>query len=357
MRGLVAAWLGACTGTGGTPSTEPTGTDTVPPEPAVTMCGNQQCDDGEDTDLCPWDCVPYIVEERGSSGAACDRVKTGFVPLTDLGPGSYLGRATGGLYPGGSNIRPDAHTAEGVVRAGRVAPIEGRICVMSVGMSNTAQKWTYFTSEVAPSLPDLNPAVTLAQGAVGSNPVDTTADPDHRVWGTIEQQLGSVGCSLDTVQVAWILHAERGPSGSFEAARDVFTEDLLATVLNLADRAPALQLVYLSSRVYGGYGTRNNNPEPYAHQGGFAVQALVAGQIEGSEPRLALSAGAPWLSWGPYLWADGEAGRQDGLTYECEDFSDSDGIHPGRGSRAKVAEQLAGFFTTDPTTTPWFLAP
>ena len=63
---------------------------------------------------------------------------------------------------------------------------------------------------------------------------------------------------------------------------------------------------------------------------------------------------APWLSWGPYLWADGATRRADGLTYDEKDFG-PDGTHPSQSGREKVAKQLLEFFKTDNTTKPWFV--
>jgi len=64
---------------------------------------------------------------------------------------------------------------------------------------------------------------------------------------------------------------------------------------------------------------------------------------------------SPWLSWGPYLWADGSHARSDGLKWTCGEFED-DGTHPGPGGETKVASLLLDFFKHDPTTRPWFLA-
>jgi PKD repeat protein len=67
---------------------------------------------------------------------------------------------------------------------------------------------------------------------------------------------------------------------------------------------------------------------------------------------------APWLSWGPYLWTDGRAGRSDGLKSNCPDDLQADFTHPSaNGGVPKVARQLLAFFKTDPTAAPWFLKP
>lgn len=66
---------------------------------------------------------------------------------------------------------------------------------------------------------------------------------------------------------------------------------------------------------------------------------------------------APWMAWGPYLWADGMTPRSDGLTYACSDFNSSDGTHPAPGgAQNKVAQLLLDFFKSDSTAKPWFTA-
>lgn len=342
--------------------------DPTDPPGASTMCGDWECQGSEDVASCPFDCVPYEIAEQGQGqGKVCERTHMGFVPITEIGSGLYLGAAQGGLYPGGSNERPASHTAAGLEAAQRVVPVDGQVCLISIGMSNTGMKWNRFMQNGFPSIEGRNPAVVVANGAVGSNPVDTTADPSHGVWNTIDSQLADSGCTPDQVRVAWVLHAERGPSEDFmtEAAR--FEADLRATLVNMNDHFANLEMVYLSSRSYAGYGDKNNNPEPYAHQTAFVVKWVIEAQIEGTDPELSLDAGMPWLSWGPYLWADGLGaddqlggipGRvipDDGMEYECSDFSDSDGIHPGQGMLIKASDQLVEFFSTDETAAAWLL--
>jgi lysophospholipase L1-like esterase len=54
---------------------------------------------------------------------------------------------------------------------------------------------------------------------------------------------------------------------------------------------------------------------------------------------------APWIAWGPYLWADGVEPRSDGLVWLCEDVNPNDGIHPSQSGETKVADMLVEFFT------------
>ena len=125
-----------------------------------------------------------------------------------------------------------------------------------------------------------------------------------------------------------------------------------------------MKLVYFSSRVYGGYSNgvgKPDNPEPYAYEVGFAVKWAIGDQINGNS-NLCDGNGcspivAPWMSWGPYYWSNGMLGREDGLEWDCEDFS-PDGTHPSSTfGQLKVATALLNFLKTDDTTTPWYLAP
>ncbi len=350
----------------GTAGSTSSGGDTDPPE-GDTTCGDWICQAHEDIDTCPFDCVPYTISQGGmGQGKLCDRDFTGFTPITQIGTGLYLGQAQGGLYPAGSNTRPATHTDAGVAVAQAVGQGGGDVCLISIGVSNTYQKWAMFMSQGVGSVANINPALRVGNGAVGSHPVDTTADPNHSVWNTIDNQIANSGCATSEVEVVWMLHAERGPTLSFMEEANRYYDDLRATAINLADHFPNLRMIYLSSRTYAGYSDRDNNPEPYAHQGAFAVKWLIEAQIDGSDPALSLGSGFPWMSWGPYLWSDGIGsdrvpggipGRtipNDGMEYVCDDFA-GDGIHPGMGMRVKVSDQLVNFFTTDPTATPWFL--
>jgi hypothetical protein len=105
----------------------------------------------------------------------------------------------------------------------------------------------------------------------------------------------------------------------------------------------------LSSRIYAGYAETPLNPEPHAYESAFAVRRVIAAQIAGQGPA------RPWLAWGPYLWADGVKGRQDGLTWRREDLA-PDGTHPSLSGREKVARLLLEFFRSDPAARSWFLA-
>ncbi len=162
------------------------------------------------------------------------------------------------------------------------------------------------------------------------------------------------------VQAVWIKQATIRPLLPFPDEAKLLQRYLVDTVHVLADRFPNLRLAYFSSRIYAGYATSLLNPEPHAYESGFAVKWLIADQIEG-DPDLSYDrerglARSPWLAWGPYLWADGTKGRSDGLKYAVTDLRSDDGTHPSATGMQIVATQLLDFFSSDPTTRPWFMA-
>ena len=100
------------------------------------------------------------------------------------------------------------------------------------------------------------------------------------------------------------------------------------------------------------------SPEPIAFESGFAVKWMIKKQIQG-DPLLNFDstqgqAVVPFISWGPYLWIDGNNPRSDQLTWNHEDMA-PDCTHPSRLGSAKVANMLLDFFKNDETTQPWFL--
>ncbi len=295
------------------------------------------------------------------------RESTGLIPLTDLGKQRYKGEE-GGLYPGGVNVPPAAHLKTGMAMAKQIAPLDaqgkpspdGKIVLLSIGMSNTTQEFQAFM-KLAASEPGLNPRLVIVDGAQGGQTARITADPRAKFWDVVAQRLGNAGVTDRQVQVAWVKQANARPTEPFPAEAKRLYADLIQTLQNLHSKFPNLKIAYLSSRIYGGYALTPLNPEPHAYESAFAVKWVIAGQIAG-QPELNFDPAkgavrAPWVAWGPYLWADGVKGRKtDSLIWLAEDLVETDRTHPSESGRRKVAQLLLEFFKTDPTAKPWFLA-
>ena len=306
----------------------------------------------------------------GSAGAEplaanCANDSTGLIPLIDLGTGFYQG-FEGGLYAGGSNTRPAAHTAAGLAIAQAIGPLDtlgqadpanGRIVLISIGMSNTTMEFQAFVPK-ANADPAKNPRVLVVDCAVGGQAANLINNPYAAYWDSVTARLRRAGSSRAQVQCVWLKEAIARPTGTFPASADTLQWDLATIVRILKQKLPNLKLTYVTSRIYAGYATTDLNPEPYAYESGFAVKWLIDSQIRGDSLNFDPGHGpvvAPWLSWGPYLWADGMEPRSDGLIWPCSYFSTADGTHPATGARNLVADSLLAFFKSDVTATPWFV--
>jgi hypothetical protein len=294
---------------------------------------------------------------------------TGLKPLTELGKDKYKDYP-GGLYPDGKNERPEAHEKAGLALAKKVQPLDadgkpsadGKVVLLSVGMSNTTQEFSMF-KQLADADKEKNPKVVLVDGAQGGQTAARIKDPDDnasgtKFWAEVDARLEKAGATRKQVQVAWLKEADAGPKDGFPKYAQTLRDEQRQIVWAMHKRFPNLKMVYLSSRIYAGYATTPLNPEPYAYESGFSVKWLIEEQIKGDkELNFDPDKGAvqaPWLSWGPYLWANGKAKRDDGLSYEESDFAD-DGTHPSMAGRRKVAQQLLTFFKNDSTCKRWFL--
>ncbi|MFZ0548463.1 MAG: hypothetical protein WAM60_23645 [Candidatus Promineifilaceae bacterium] len=285
----------------------------------------------------------------------CSQTSIGILPLTDMGTAVY-GGYEGGLYPD-ENTVPSNHLQMGLAASQGIEPLDiqghpdssGKIVFLAVGMSNTSQEFDRF---MAVSDGHTDGAVVLENGAFAGYDAVAIYDPDSYYWNLVENQLMGDGLSPLQVQAIWLKEAVAGEDAPFPQDSQQLQAYLRQIVLIIKNRFPNVEEIYLSSRTYGGYAEQNTvSPEPWAFEGGFAVKWLIESQIDGSDPALAYD-NAPWLAWGPYLWADGLIPRSDGLIWRCEDFED-DGIHPSDSGELKVANRLFDFFTTDPTT-QWF---
>ena len=282
---------------------------------------------------------------RSGLQADCSLSSTGLVPLTDMGKRRYRGYR-GGLYPAGRNRPTTAYLRRGLTASRAVRPIDGKIVLLSVGMSNATAEFAAF-KKVADRDSAKNPNLTIVDGAQdGWDARRVRAEPEY--WDNVDARLVAAGVSANQVQAVWLKESIAGEDRRFPRDAKALQADLRAIVRAMRTRYPNLRLVYLSSRTYGGYAITGLNPEPAAYDSGYAVRGVI-------QDRMAGKLKGPWLAWGPYLWTDGLRGRNDGLVWACEDVDD-DGTHPSKTGAQKVVNLLVAFFKTDPTARRWFVA-
>ena len=312
------------------------------------------------------------------------------VPLTDMGASTYFG-FPGGLYPGG-NAMPQAHAAAGQAAAAAIEPLDvngdpspdGKYVLLSIGASNTmliscntrpleqCPDYTFVGKALAdPDVDQTDLAVVRGAGARAEfweSPANGTA------YDRIRDRLSALGLSEQQVQVVWWQAATR-TSITFLPDSDALAHQLVRRMGNIMrafrSRYPNLRLVFFSSSIYLGYTvTRTNDEtrydrEPGAYENGFAGKWLIQAQIDqmanggtvvdARAGDLNYNTVAPWVGWGPYLWADGLNGSSDGHFWSGSDYL-SDQIHLTAAGRQKAASLLMTFFKTSPQARCWFVA-
>jgi hypothetical protein len=278
-------------------------------------------------------------------------------PLTDLGSAQYLGFA-GGLYPDGKNSRPPAHQDAGITLGATVQPVDregkpsasGKVVMISIGISNASREFSQFI-RLAEADPRKNPNLLLIDAARDGAAATQIAVPFGDYWIHVERQLQHGEISSGQIQVIWLKTALAHESCGFPENARLLQRTLRSIVGILRKKFPQLKLVYVSSRTYGGYSKSDLSPEPSAYESAFAVKWLIEERINNPSPDRSI----PWVSWGPYLWADGLAPRSDGLTWERSDF-EPDGVHTSAQGAMKVATKLLEFFESDPSARHWFFS-
>lgn len=343
-----------------TQSLEASPTPTPELEPTITI-----------TTIPPTEAAPAIPEAsplpvqptRERDFKDCSRESTGLTPLMDMSAeDSYFGE-DGGLYGGGSNEPPPSHWRRAEQANAAIVPrdadgrpsSDGKIGLIAIGMSNAKVE---FDSFMGLSRGITAPPVVLVNGAQPGMVASLWAEPDARndPWEFLARAVERAGLTPAQVQVAWLKEA----NGSPRPGRDdfpVYAQNLRGDMAVMVTRAkelyPNLNILYLSSRIYGGYSLIPLSPEPFAYEGAFSVRWLIQDQMQGGGASGVTYDNAPVLLWGPYLWADGTIPRSDGLIWSCDELM-GDGVHPERTARQKVARMLLDFFTTDPLTKIWF---
>lgn len=297
----------------------------------------------------------------------CSRASIGISPLNDLSaPEDYHGEE-GGLYGNGMNsLSPlDPHQVEAYRATQNIRPrdqegivdeFDGKIGFISIGMSNTRYEFDVFQriAEVEKS-----GSVILVNGAQPGMVASEWANPEQSndPWNFLADSLRDAGLTPAQVQIVWLKQANAAPQpgiDDFPIYAQQLRNDMAVIVKKVKNFYPNVKLLYLSSRIYGGYSQGPLNPEPFAYEGAYSVRWLIDDQINGGGTNGINYENAPVLLWGPYLWADGTMRRSDGLVWNCEDFV-NDGVHPSESGKQKVADILLNFFTTDSMARVWFL--
>lgn len=289
--------------------------------------------------------------------AAAAVAQVGLVPVSEL-VAPYLGAGEPGLYPGGFNEPTGTHLAYGTSRAAQVVPrapdgtpsADGWIALVAVGMSNANQEWSRFERE-SDRFGRHAGRVVLVDAAQGGVDAPAMDDPADSYWSLFDQRLAASGVTAQQVQAVWLKQSVLGEAtaGEFPARMEPLRAALRGIVGVLAARCPNLQLVFLSSRLFGGYADMH---EPFAYETAFAFKGLIQDQLDDVG---GLGTG-PWLGWGPYPWADGPTPRADGLLWAAQDL-EADGVHPAATAEWKVASLLGEHFAGHSLASGWFSPP
>jgi hypothetical protein len=241
-----------------------------------------------------------------------------------------------------------------------VAPVEGIVGVVCIGMSNGNQECADFQSRVEGEYAaEVRPEVRIVNCAVGGHAIERWIDPayDANLWQRcIDLQLPARGVRADQVRVIWHKAANQFTTLTGGGAKPLFPEtgsDYEAFRANLSLFAarvrtwfPAVQAVYTSSRSNGGFANSSARGEPLSYEEGHALNSWLAA-TDGVD--------GVWYGWGAYIWApactSGET-NGSGICYDRADYVD-DGVHPSASGRAKVSAMLHTHFLRE----SWYRRP
>lgn len=227
-----------------------------------------------------------------------------------------------------------------------VSPIDGRIGIVCVGMSNAAQECNQWVQQVgAARRSEVHPAVRIVNCSVGNHAIERWNDPafDATLWDDcIQRKLGAAGLRADQVRVLYHKAANQfgGSGGQLpplpapDANFHLFFANLQAFSTRVHAKFPAVQAVFTSSRSYGGFSPPGSpRGEPQAYEEGHALNAWLEHNA---------SVDGVWYGWGPYIWAPAcTTGVTNGsqLCYTPQDYR-ADGVHPSAVGEPKIARLI-----------------
>jgi len=226
-----------------------------------------------------------------------------------------------------------------------VTETNGRIVIIAISMSNGKLEFDRFI-DLYEDHPDVAQTIGLVNCARGGNALERWLEKQS-LWDECRDRVIAAGFTPDQVKVVWAKDADQFTDHGRtlpDPGADYY--DLVANISDLSERIgqefPSVQAVFHSSRIYAGYVMESRQPargEPISYEGGLAVNAVIERWKAGELPD------APWIGWGPYLWANGTTPNGSGLFWIPEDFRDGGlDVHPADPGQTKVADALQSFF-------------
>lgn len=288
-----------------------------------------------------------------SAQVICEHDSTGLIPLNDLGTGFYEG-FQGGLFPFGTNAENPAstHYKKGKTSAKNLKPLdtlgninfdEGVVLMAGFGPSIPGHLMDHFVPLVRDTLDNMFKtnrcfdAINLCAGGKGLD--YAIGSESNKYWNGLEDKVFEKGYDPLQVQIGWMYFNDKydslAPAPSFPETPQQVTDDLVEYLHLLMDKFPNMKIMFVSGRHYGGYADTTNEQyiaisEPSSYWNNFSTKWLIERQING-DPELKFYGGgiqSPFLTWGPYYWTDGNIPRStDGLFYNCDEYSTTDGYH------------------------------
>lgn len=296
----------------------------------------------------------------------CGYDSTGMIPLNDLGTGYYLDYE-GGLFKEGSNSPTAAHLDKGKKIAnnlkkrddfGNIDEANGTIMMIGMGASVASDAFnTFRDTMLAQDWPGVNPCLEVKSVFIGGKDMGDILDPDQNYWGTFQDRLDAKFIDPDQVQVAWMLMQSEATTHDVESYVTYVIGQYKLILADMLDEMPNLRIVFLSGMHYTGYTAPSHERydamvEPKGYWGNLAIRELINQQMDG-DPDLDFEGAdrkVPYITWGPYFWADGTNPRADGLSWSCEEFrSDSTGggFHLKEEYQYKEGDMIYDFLTTN----------
>ena len=152
------------------------------------------------------------------------------------------------------------------------------------------------------------------------------------MWALVDKTLTQNGYTRSDIDIVWYFNA-----WAFQEVPDIdvyinlMRDSLQVTMNSINTLYPNAQLIYLTSREYGGYADDTLNPEPKPYRDGFAVQELIATRIASPGD------GIPIL-WQAYQWEPAWTA----------DYFTVDGVHLSPIGLDAASDLWLNFFVGEP---------